>query len=113
MPFKSKRSNEGELFIDAGPIGVPDNLIIPGVVACPIVKPNRIEEFPTYCCKHCNATVVMNPLRTRDRAYCPGCDHYICDNCEGVRKIQGCKTLDEIFDKMIERHYQNLNIGEL
>jgi hypothetical protein len=48
---------------------------------------------------------VMNPLRTRDRAYCPKCDSYICDECEAVRVAAGyaCKPMAQVFDEAEER----------
>lgn len=113
--MRSKRSNEGELFIAAGPIGIPEgfNISVPGLLDCPIVAPNKQEEFPTYCCKHCHVTVVMNPLRTRARAYCLGCDHYICDRCEVARLVNGCNQIEKVFDEIMEDHARNLNLGEI
>ena len=50
------------------------------------------EELPTFTCHHCSTVVVMNPLRTRAREYCGGCDHYICDTC-GTAKKAGADCL--------------------
>lgn len=90
MPF-SKRSLEGYLLMDHR-AGDP----MPG-------QP-RFAELPVVTCSHCQAQVVLNPLRTRDRAYCPKCDHYICDVCEGARVASGgaCKTFKQLADEVSE-----------
>ena len=31
-------------------------------------------------CAHCNATVLLNPKRTRPRGWCRKCSAYVCDN---------------------------------
>lgn len=41
----------------------------------------RVFEAATLTCSHCKCTVVKNPLRTRERAYCFKCNHYLCDGC--------------------------------
>jgi hypothetical protein len=38
-------------------------------------------EVPTYTCRHCNATVVINPDRTRPREVCRKCMAVVCDSC--------------------------------
>lgn len=56
-------------------------------------------EAATTTCSHCQRQVVRNPARERARAYCPKCDHYICDDCELTRVQTGtCKTFEEIAD---------------
>jgi hypothetical protein len=61
-------------------------------------------ETHTYTCSHCKVVVVMNPLRTRERAYCRGCDHYICDPCGKARAAAGnvCMSFDSIVEKVQE-----------
>ena len=60
-------------------------------------------EAPTYTCSHCQAVVVLNPKRNRERAFCGGCDHYICDNC-GAAKAAGakCRTFKQLVDELME-----------
>lgn len=84
----SLRKHEGYLLIDssASP-GLTEEFIRatwPGrrVVAAP---EGKVYESGTITCHHCQAIVILNPARTRPRNYCPGCDHYICDNCEAIR----------------------------
>lgn len=50
-------------------------------------------EADTKTCAHCNATVILHPLRTRARGYCASCDAYVCDrpgcglDCRPFQKI--------------------------
>jgi hypothetical protein len=60
-------------------------------------------EAATYTCTHCNAVVVMNPERTRERYKCRGCDHLICDNCGAARAAGApCRTRRQIGDEAME-----------
>lgn len=60
-------------------------------------------ELPVATCSHCQRGVLINPGRTRERAYCPKCDHYLCDECEAVRVTTGvCKTFNQIIDEIQE-----------
>jgi len=42
-----------------------------------------VFEADTSTCSHCQRVVVLRADRTRARAYCAKCDHYICDGCVG------------------------------
>lgn len=59
-------------------------------------------EVPTLTCHHCHRQVIVNPLRTRERAYCPKCDHGICDPCALARKINGgeCRPLNAVIEQL-------------
>ena len=61
-----------------------------------------VAEAATYTCNHCKAVVVLNPLRTRQRTYCSGCDHYICDTCAAVRINTGVCTPWEKIAEMVQ-----------
>lgn len=61
-----------------------------------------MKEFPTITCSHCQQVLIINPDRTRERGYCPKCDHYVCDRCEVIRLNQGCKTYKQIMDEYEE-----------
>jgi hypothetical protein len=94
---RTKRSHEGYLLVD--------NSAGPGVDAGTLAELERragkratvagVSEGRTFeagiltCAhKHCGQSqMIVNPLRTRDRAYCRKCDHYICDTCDLVRKL--------------------------
>jgi hypothetical protein len=47
----------------------------------------KLLEMATLSCSHCRCCVVPNPLRTRERAYCMKCDHYICDGCVALTTL--------------------------
>jgi len=63
----------------------------------------RHFEADTYTCSHCNAVVVLNPQRVRERYKCRGCNHHICDNCAAAR-LSGaaCKTMWQVIDESME-----------
>jgi|SRR5882672_877468 len=46
----------------------------------------KIWRTPTLACCHCPSVVVLNPLRTRGRTFCPKCNHYMCDSCAMVAR---------------------------
>ena len=98
----SKRSKEGYLMIDnrAAYMPVPEDMLRQSNL--PVQAGKGLYEAPTYTCSHCQYVVIMNPLRTRDREYCRGCDSYICDGC-GALKKQGapCKTYAQIVDEQL------------
>jgi len=59
------------------------------------------QELPMATCSHCQRGIIMNPGRTRDRGYCPKCDHYVCDECELVRVSTGeCITFKQRMDEV-------------
>jgi hypothetical protein len=98
--MSSKRNQEGYLMIDHRfTPGVPPDI----VRACglPLGAGQGLFEAATSTCSHCQAIVVMNPERTRERAYCRKCDHYICDRCAGVMaQTRECKTFKQIIDEV-------------
>jgi len=96
--MKSKRSQEGYLLIDhSNSPGIPDDIAIPSGLPAGIGRGK--QELPTFTCSHCQFVLIMNPLRTRERGYCPKCDHYVCDKCNGIRVMTGeCRTFSQIVD---------------
>src|SRR5690242_5306951 len=92
IEMKSQRSKECYLLIDHRSTIGPDGM------------PGALQEIPLYVCSHCQAQVVVNPLRTRDRAYCPKCDHVICDKCEAARVASGgnCRTFNQLIEEIQE-----------
>lgn len=91
VPLTSLRNHEGELLID--------HRNSPGIPGLP-----QIFEAPTYTCKHCQRIVVMNPDRKRERAYCRGCDHLICDPCAAIKaQTMTCRTFDQVIDEILTK----------
>lgn len=59
-------------------------------------------EMATYTCKHCQRVVIMNPERVRERAYCRGCSHVICDGCAAIKAVTlRCVTFEQVIDEML------------
>jgi len=100
----SKRSHEGYLLLDnrAGP-GVSDEFS--QKAGLPPGAGKNLFECATITCSHCQQVLIVNPLRNRERAYCPKCDHYICDRCGALRALNGgqCKTFRQIIEETQEQ----------
>ena len=76
-------------------------------IATQVGKGQR-AQVPTAICGHsrkgflCERMVILNPLRTRDRGWCPKCQHYLCDECELLRVLSGGECLAK--QKLIDEH---------
>lgn len=79
---------------------VPDEIVIAS--GLPQGAGVGLFEAPSYTCKHCQRVVIMNPNRTRERTYCRGCDHLICDECAAVKaKTLTCRTFEQVIDELL------------
>ena len=101
----SKREQEGYLLIDhrAAEGITPEMTRAVGLdLETPHVPGGKMFESATITCHGCERLVVLNPDRSRSRAYCPKHDAYLCDQCEAQRVRTGvCKALrDVIYDRM-------------
>lgn len=111
--MKSLRSHEGWLLIDhRNSPGVSDELLdqsLGGRAGMPPGAGMGVTETATYTCSHCQTVVVINPLRTRERAYCRKCDHKICDRCGAIAAANGgaCKTFKQIIEETQEAAVRN------
>lgn len=101
MPVFSKRELEGYLEIQTGAGITPEvAATVPGAV--PMPKDLTIKSA-TINCSHCKAMVVLNPLRTRERGYCPCCDHYLCDGCTWeYHRSKVCVPFSKVRDDFID-----------
>ena len=104
----SKKVHDGELFVDhrASPGLTEEQAVALGY------HPEQVREgsqfrCATLGCLHCGSAVVLNPKRTRERAWCSTCDAYICDGCDYVRKQPGYvhRTFAEIAEKVRSGKY--------
>lgn len=85
--MNSLRNHEGYFLLDHSMSpGITDALAVAS--GLPIGVGRQRFEAATYTCSHCERVVVIEPKRTRDRAYCSRCDHLICDGC-GAAKAAG------------------------
>lgn len=103
--MKSKRSHEGYLMIDhRSTDGISDGLMNAVQPGMPPGAGCGLFEAPTITCSHCQTVLIVNPLRTRERAYCAKCDHYICDGCGVALHQTGvCRTMKQIVDEIQEK----------
>lgn len=98
----SLRSHEGWMYID--------NRNNPGVDDATMVRMGYepgagrgLYESATYTCNHCNAVVVIEPKRTRERGFCRKCSHKICDACATIMaQTFECKTMAQVIDETLE-----------
>ncbi len=99
---RSKRSLEGEILIDhrSGP-GLPEEVARFIGVDPKYVRAGTTYESATNTCAHCQATVVINPERTRERGWCPKCDKYLCDECTfRLARTLECRNIERVFDAL-------------
>jgi hypothetical protein len=100
----TRRSREGELMVDhrASP-GLPDDFYAKIGLAGPSFNGRGLAEMPTMTCCHCNAVVVLNPQRTRERGHCWKCNDYVCDNpaCN-----HACKPFSAVLDEAEKSAYR-------
>lgn len=108
--MSSKRSKEGYLMIDhRATEPVSDEVMM--AHGLPVGAGKGLFETPTYTCSHCQYVVVMNPLRTREREYCRGCDSYICDGCGELKKNGApCKTYAQKIDEFLNSAEKQTNL---
>lgn len=102
--MQSKRRHEGYLLLDnrGGP-GLDESAV--HAAGLPAGAGRGMFEAPTITCSHCQVVVVLNPLRNRERAYCPKCDHYICDKCGAIRAANGgeCRPFKQLIEEAQEK----------
>ena len=103
--MQTKRRHEGYVLIDnrASP-GVTQAFVQQSGKNAPVVREGTVLEASTSTCAHCQRGVILNPQRSHAREWCSKCDHYLCDNCGLVKKIDGqCRNLNQLFDRLQEK----------
>jgi hypothetical protein len=69
---------------------------VPGSIP---VAGGSLLERDVLTCSHCQRGVILEPLRTRDRGYCPKCNHFVCDSCDTSRvKTGACVPMKQVLD---------------
>lgn len=110
----SMRELEGYVRIDHrdSPGITPEQAARAGRGTIPVGK-GRVFEAPTFNCSHCSIPVIMNPLRTRERGYCPKCSRNVCDRCEAIRVASGfeCIPMKKRVDLFLEKAAKGLIHG--
>lgn len=104
--FKRQSDNEGYLLIDHrdSPGLTAKQAVTAGRASImPHVAKGRRFEGATLTCSHCERIVIKNLDRARQRAYCPKCNHFICDWCEAERVRTGqCKPFKQVIDEFYD-----------
>jgi hypothetical protein len=101
----SLKRHEGWLMIDhrASP-GIPPDVAVKLGFLPEEVEEGALFEGATITCKHCATAYTKNPRRIRPRGYCKACDHYVCDECDGLMQkadyVHRCReeTLDSVMN---------------
>ena len=101
---------EGYLMIDnrAGP-GLPEGMerllgLAPGEF-----DRKGLFEAATYTCPHCQAVVVIEPKRTRERAFCASCDRRVCDDCgKEMEMTRQCRSAIRRAEQEMDRAARGL-----
>lgn len=100
MAVRTKANDECYLEVDAG-AGVPAEILI-GLGLPPELGRGH-HELKIFTCSHCQNPILVNPWRTRERAWCRKCDHYICDGCGAELHRTGlCKPFRFIVHEIAE-----------
>ena len=119
MALFSLRSLEGYMEVDhrESPGFTADQAVATGWrrIASQVGKGQR-AQVPTAICGHtragflCEAMVILNPMRTRDRGFCPKCQSYLCDQCELERRLSGgeCKAKARLIDEHMDKAAKGL-----
>jgi hypothetical protein len=73
----------GYLMIDhrASP-GIPESVALAMGLDPKLMQSGKLFEADTLTCAHCKTVLMKNTLRSRERAHCAKCSHYICDGCQ-------------------------------
>lgn len=92
--------------------GLSDDIVV--AAGMPPGSGRGLFEAPFAKCHCCQTMLIINPLRTRERGYCPIHDKYACDWCHEKRITTGvCKSFDEIADEFIENEIKKTLIKEI
>jgi hypothetical protein len=71
-----------------------------------------VQELDTFTCSHCQAVVILNPARQRERYTCRGCDHLLCDRCGAARAAGAkCQTMKQTVDEILEAASRGLPVS--
>lgn len=104
--MKTKRSNEAYILIDhRNSPGISQEFVRANNLDTPAVAGGQVFESAVVVCHGCQADVVLNPNRTREREWCYTHDAYLCDRCALMRKLTGScvpfwKKIETLFNRL-------------
>lgn len=105
--MKTKRSAEGVILIDhRNSPGLTEEFMRANKLDGPAVLAGHTFESALVVCHSCQRDVVLNPNRSRPKAWCRKHDAYLCDLCDQRRAASGgeCvpaeQKIEELFRKI-------------
>ena len=105
-----KRDQEGVLLIDhRNSPGITPEFMRANNLDGPAVGAGITYETAIVVCHGCQGDIVLNPNRSRERAWCMSHDAYLCDNCDARRAAAGgtCiplrQKLEELWNELMKR----------
>jgi hypothetical protein len=106
--METLKRHEGYMYIDnRNNEGVDDATMV--ALGYPVGAGKGVYESATYTCSHCNAIVIIEPKRTRERGFCRGCGQRICDACNVIRaQTMECASF---IAKISEMQEHDLKVG--
>src|ERR1700686_5319728 len=110
--MKTKRSREAYLLIDhRNSPGITHEFAKANNIEGPIVGAGVTFESAMVVCHCCTRDVILNPDRTRERAWCMVHDAYLCDDCDAARRSRGeCVSFQQKWDQVVEAALKGLSI---
>ena len=98
---------EGHLIVDhRNSPGIPKEAAERMGLDPSLVAEGKVMEAATLRCCGCGGMVVMNPLRTRERAHCYQCNSYICDACVAIGRTHGHVPFAKVVDEVTSGKWQ-------
>ena len=96
--MKTKQSQEGVILIDhRNSPGISREWAAANKISGPIVGAGEVYESALIVCHVCGGDVILNPNRSRDRAWCRVHDAYSCDKCAAAVRAKGkCVSLKQL-----------------
>lgn len=110
--MRTKRSSEGYLLIDhRNSPGITQEFVARNGIDGPAVAAGVTYESAILTCHGCQGDIIINPNRSRDRAWCMSHDAYLCDNCDARRAAAGgeCvplrQKLEQLWNALMKRSH--------
>lgn len=104
--MKTKRSAEGVILIDhRNSPGLSEEFMRENKLDGPAVPAGHTFESALIVCHSCQRDVVLNPNRTRERAWCRKHDSYLCDFCDARRAASGgeCISAEQKIEELFKQ----------
>ena len=112
--MSSLKRREGYLIVDNsnGP-GVSEEQLakLPRKSSLVAVPEGKRLEAATHLCKHCQAIVILNKERKRERSSCAKCG-YLCDACGFLYgRDRVCRDMNRRLDELQEQAFRREQAG--